>query len=61
MYLVFRYPKSAMKKLLNKSIATVALMGLAYYLYNPQKYNRMAGKVKDAAKAPLKKGKEALS
>lgn len=50
-----------MKKLLNKSIATVALMGLAYYLYNPQKYNRMAGKVRDAAKASLQKGKEALS
>lgn len=50
-----------MKKLLNKSIVTVALMGLAYYLYNPKKYNRAAGKVRDAAKASLQKGKEALS
>lgn len=31
-----------MKKLIFQSLAAIGLMGLAYYLNNPQKYKKMA-------------------
>lgn len=34
-----------MKRLIYKSLTAIGLMSLAYYMANPQKYNRMAKKV----------------
>lgn len=40
-----------MKRKFYSTLATIALMGLAYYLYNPRKYNKgvkkMGGKMRE--------------
>jgi cbb3-type cytochrome oxidase subunit 3 len=50
-----------MKKMLNRSILTIGLMGVAYYLYNPKKYNRMAKNAKASATTAFEKGKNAVA
>ena len=38
-----------MKKMIWQSVAAIGLMAVAYYLYNPQKYNRKAKQLKSGA------------
>lgn len=35
-----------MNRLIYKSLAAIGLMGIAYYISNPKKYNRKAKKLK---------------
>lgn len=36
-----------MKRIIYKSLAAIGLMSLAYYMYDPKKYNRAAKKAAD--------------
>lgn len=46
-----------MKRKFYSTLATIGLMGLAYYLYNPRKYNKAAKKVKDKVHHTMTTGK----